>query len=306
MNTTITAELTRLLAKQDKLLMESARHTQLNKDLAEEEERKLKAADLNGPEKFREISDLRLKRELCEGKPKEFQDAADALQVEIAEVCQKLRDYLLENISAKTATLVGEIASRLEPHFAGRDGAARDAALQSFGQTNFARSIRRTEDRLRSNGLFDRPVRSTAAELIEMAGVIENANILQATAGDDPAPISAEQLEAEELKNLLADPEPAVVSKMKHGLTREKAETAVKGRVTLLQAKLAAPGQAAEQLKEIEANPKKFVQKIINEQDVSQSDAEVILARHTKGLRTLAATATPPTDASETSNQTAK
>jgi hypothetical protein len=305
-DTSLTANLKRLVAEYQRLTDELGRHKELAPQLEAEEKALLEKTDLKDPKQFEIISQLRLRREIVPRKITSFTEEVERCLFELGEERDRVIAALLGIIETKKAELVSKVIEALQPFFIGRPAAAAAVANEMVYKTNIGTLLYNPEQRLHNESLSKRPVIFAAQELIkQLSPVIEAANVFGETSGKVVVLHTADELERAELKKLLDDPEETILNKMKYGLSREAAEAAVEGRIKHLQSQFGEPARDREELQKLLEDPSPFIRAKM-EQGLEREDAEAAVERRKLQLqrKVNAASPAPAQTSNKTSNET--
>lgn len=112
---TPTARIEKLLAENKRLLDEKVRHEELGETLRIEEAKLVEHADLRDEKQFRQLADVRLKRDLCPTKIRQYEEAATAVAAELIPPCRELASEICRGVDAKQAALAERLTAALKP-----------------------------------------------------------------------------------------------------------------------------------------------------------------------------------------------
>jgi len=231
--------LKRIVAKYDDCRMEAARHTQLLKDLEAEEKKLIENADPDDAARVKEISEIRIRKEMLSNKVAQFKAAAEEGINELGWECNALIDNLVNILNEKWSHCVLLIAENLKGFFYERQEVALKEAKEVCKTTNFCTQYNQLYEYLRSEGLRGKLPIFKAKALLEIFERVDYLTPVTPFHGKLFEPKTAEKHEDEELARLLtADGrEELILSKIAQTqgrMTRETAEKSVDGRIKFL------------------------------------------------------------------------
>ena len=177
-----------LLKKHDALILQRGQHLQTFQALQEEEKGLLMTADLNDEKQFRQISDVRLKKELAPRKIESVNESVEDVLIEVNIECDSLIFGLLAILSEKADSVIGHIAGQLRAFYIHREKEAEEAAQQIYGTTNFANKELALTHYLKTESV------SRALPLFKAKKVLDtSASVaLLEVMGEEPGPIFGE------------------------------------------------------------------------------------------------------------------
>ena len=194
-----------LLEKHDALILQRGQYLQTFQALQEEEKKLLMTADLDDKKQFKQISDVRLKKELSPRRVENVNERIEDVLLEVNEECDSLISGLLEILSEKAACVISLIAGQLKGFYSHREEAAVAAAETIYGSTNFANKELALTHYLKTEGV------SRALPLFKAKKVLDTSVrvTLLEVLGEEPGPIfgevhTSEWHEDRELERLLA------------------------------------------------------------------------------------------------------